>query len=143
MRSQQLISAALLSTTSSIGKNRVAATFKPWPKPVIESDGDYTKEAFIEERIGGPLYGSQKELPHLPIPSIQETISLFLPSALPLAESKEEIESLLKDCKSFPKEASQLQKKLESRKESCLEKNTSWLQLWWNQIGYLQFRVSD
>lgn len=146
MRGSRLISTALFST-SSIGTTttstvKAVVAFKPWPKPVIESNGDYTDEAFLEENIGGPLYSAQNELPHLPIPSIEETIAKFLPSALPLAENKGEAQSLIKDCKSFARDAMELQKRLEVRKQSCSKKNTSWLQTWWNKLGYLQFRVS-
>jgi len=140
MRSHRFLSTTALFSTSSIGSNKAIATFKPWPKPLIESSGDYSEEAFVEEVIGGPLYDCQKDLPHLPVPSIGETTELFLPSALPLAESKEEVESLINDCAIFPKQAMGIQKKLEETKRLCSEKNTSWLQKWWNQLGYLQIR---
>ncbi len=140
MRAHQFLSTTALFSSSSLGTNKAIATFKPWPKPLIESSGDYSEEDFVEEIIGGPLYDCQTELPHLPVPSIGETIELFLPSALPLAENKEEAQSLINDCKSFPKQAIKLQRMLQEKKELCSRKNTSWLQKWWNQLGYLQIR---
>jgi len=124
-------------TTSSASVPKV---FNPWPISIVESEGDYQEDSYLEEIIGGPLYSKQNELPSLPIPSTKETIDTFLSSALPLAESKEEIDALLKDCKSFPEEAKNLQTKLEKRKQNCDNEKTSWLQLWWNQMGYLQVR---
>ena len=108
---------------------------KPWPKPIIESNGDYRNEMFLEQHIGGPLYSLQNDLPRLPVPSIDKTIKLFVPTALPLAESDEEEESLLKACEDFPNEAVELQKRLEERAEEY--KDSSWLQVWWNQ-SYLK-----
>lgn len=143
MRAQRLLSTVLFSTSSSSSPSSVlATTFKPWPKPYIESKGDYSEESFLEDYIGGPLYKNQKDLPHLPIPSVEETISLFLKSALPLVESEEERVALMKDCESFPSDVAALQERLLARKEGCSMMKTSWLQKWWNQLGYLQIRVS-
>ncbi len=157
MRAYQFLSTALFST-SSVGttsttsthnstilptSSKSKSTFQPWPQSVIESKGDYNQESFLEQNIiGGPLYETQSTLPHLPIPTIQETISLFLKSALPLVENEQEKITLMKDCDSFPDDVSELQKRLLERKDECDKLNTSWLQLWWNQLGYLQIRVS-
>lgn len=112
---------------------------KKWPQPVVESHGDYRADAYLEKTvIGGPLYANQASLPSLPVPSIEDTLSRFLPTALPLVESKDEKENLLSACAGFPTEAAKLQRKLETRRES--EQVSSWLQLWWNTAGYLQFR---
>ena len=147
MRAQRLLSTVLFSSTSSSSPTAqggvLATTLKPWPKPYIESKGDYNEESFLEEHIGGPLYNNQKDLPHLPIPNVEETMSLFLKSALPLVESEEERVALMKDCESFPSDVAVLQERLLERKEGCSKMNTSWLQLWWNQLGYLQIRVSS
>ena len=34
----------------------IPTVFKPWHQPMIESDGDYRKEAHLEQHIVGPLY---------------------------------------------------------------------------------------
>jgi hypothetical protein len=113
------------------------SNFKSWPVAMVESNGDYRDETYLEDLVGGPLYSAQKSLPKLPIPTIEETISSFLPTALPLAESEEEVRNLKEACKAFPDEAAQLHERLMSRKDDEM-KNTSWLQLWWNTAGYLQ-----
>jgi hypothetical protein len=106
---------------------------KPWKIPVIESNGDYRDEKFLEEYIGGPLYENQEEMPRLPIPSIQETLERFLPTALPLAKTKEEKVSLQEACKAFPEQANLLQERLIARRDGEFE-TSSWLQTWWNQV---------
>jgi len=118
------------STTTSL---------KPWPQPAIESQGDYRAEAFLEQHIGGPLYAHQATLPHLPIPNVEDTITKFLSTALPLAESDEEKQTLLNASASFPADAAKLQQRLQARRDVDM-KDSSWLQLWWNQMGYLQVR---
>ena len=109
-------------------------TLKTWSKPMIESNGDYRDEMFLEEYIGGPLYENQKCLPKLPIPSISNTLERFLPTALPLAKSKEEEMGLRAACKAFPDQAEILQERLIDRQQNEM-KDTSWLQLWWNQVS--------
>ena len=92
----------------------------------------------MEQYIGGPLYSSQNSLPNLPVPSISQSIDLFLPSALPLARTKQQEEDLIKACEAFPKEAEVLQKRLEAR--ACARKKSSWLQEWWN-FSYLKRKL--
>jgi hypothetical protein len=109
--------------------------FKRWHKPVVESNGDYAEDKFLDDYIGGALYSSQNSLPRLPVPSIKRTLKLYLPTALPLAESKQEEEDLIVACKLFTKEASALQEKLEAKAAAMEE--SSWLQYWWNS-SYLK-----
>jgi len=105
---------------------------------VVVSHGDYEQDAALDDFIGGPLYSQQKNLPKLPVPSIENTLKIFLPSALPLAESEEEAQNLIQACESFPQEALKLQERLEARRDETSD--SSWLQLWWNQEGYLKYR---
>ena len=112
--------------------------FPSWPQPVIETKGDYTEEAHLEGLIGGPLYANNENLPRLPIPTLQETIERFLPTALPLCESDEEKQTLIEACNIFEEEAKQLQARLQRRREEW--PNSSWLQKWWNQDMYLKYR---
>lgn len=128
-------SLSILRTMSATSNNN----FKPWPKPVVESHGDYRAEAYLEDHIGGKLYSKQHSLPRLPIPAIADTISKLLPTALPLAESDEEKKSYIKACEDFEEQAGELQKRLVERKEGDM-KDSSWLQYWWNTLGYLQVR---
>lgn len=108
-------------------------TIKQWPAHVIESDGDYRNESFLEEYIGGPLYENQKYMKHLPIPDIDETIRRLLPTALSLAKTVEEKVQLIDACKTFPEEAQELQKRLIARKDGEFA-SSSWLQKWWNEV---------
>jgi hypothetical protein len=123
-------------TSSSFTTASTTRAIKPWPEPIVRSNGDYREEAYLEQHIGGPLYSEQCNLPLLPVPSLDQTIKQFLPTALPLAESKKEKDALLQACKDFPQQAIFLQQRLEAR--AALIKDSSWLQHWWNKIGYLQ-----
>lgn len=116
-----------LSTSST-------SIIKPWKVDMVQSDGDYRKEAFLEDYIGGALYENQKILPRLPIPTIEDTLKRFLPTALPLARTEEERAALLAACESFPDQANILQERLFDRRDNEM-KDSSWLQQWWNQVG--------
>ena len=106
----------------------------------MESHGDYAADAFLDQHIGGPLYEQQSDLPSLPVPTIEETLKRFLPTALPLAESDAERDRLVEACRVFPQQAEKLQQRLQKRCEESKQQNTSWLQKWWNTWGYLQVR---
>ncbi len=125
------------STSMHTGK----FSMKQWPQPVVVSKGNYEQDAFLDDFIDGPLYSQQKNLPKLPIPSIESTLRMFLPSALPLAETEEEAQNLIQACEDFPNEdiTIKLQERLEARRDEA-SNNNSWLQLWWNQEGYLKYR---
>lgn len=77
----------------------------------------------------------------MPVPEVSDTIARFLPTALPLATSDEERDTLVKACEEFEagRQAGELQKRLVERREGEM-KDSSWLQLWWNTLGYLQVR---
>jgi carnitine O-acetyltransferase len=113
----------------------------PWKTHMVESNGDYRDEKFLETEIGGVLYRNQKDLPKLPVPELADTIERFLPTALPLAKNSTEADALRRACESFAVEAERLQKRLIDRRENEM-KDSSWLQLYWNQLGYLQVRDS-
>ena len=110
----------------------------------MESNGDYTIESkelepLFESKL---LYQKQDALPQLPVPSLRHTLDKFLNTALPLAESKEEEDNLIKAVESFPQEAKALQERLLERKKLMEHLGTSWLSIWWNQVGYLKYRES-
>ena len=114
--------------------SRDKTVFRPWPEEMYRCDGDYRRETFLENHIGGPLYENQNELPILPIPTIEESIRRFLPTALPLAKTKEEEFALRAACERFPEEARALQNRLQERRDNEM-KDSSWLQMWWNQVS--------
>ena len=113
-----------------------------WPTKMVESHGDYRDEAWLEElsHAKDTTYQNQSSLPSLPVPSVEETLERFLPTALPLAESKEEERALKNAVAKFPAQAQQLQERLLER--AANSQNSSWLQHWWNTLGYLQIRDS-
>lgn len=135
---------ASVSLTADRGKTtsaerKRADVFKPWPVAMVESNGDYRAESYLEEHIGGPLYSKQHDLPRLPVPKLGDTIDRLMPTALPLAETEEEKKSFLRACESFPTEAEELQRRLIQRRNGEM-KDSSFLQHWWNTGGYLQVR---
>ena len=124
----------------------------------IECHGDYREESFLEDPKQ-KLYQHQSTLPSLPIPTIEQTMATFLPTALPLVQTPElqaggktsnytqqvdraqELVTNLKEaCNRFPQQAQHLQQRLLQRQNDMQQ--SSWLQQWWNQIGYLQCRDS-
>ena len=117
----------------------MSSKIKPWPQPMVESKGDYRAESFLEDHIGGKLYSQQRSLPRLPIPEVKDTLDRFLPTALPLAKSEEEKATLVKAVQQFEGQSVELQKRLIERREGEM-KDSSWLQHWWNTLGYLQVR---
>jgi carnitine O-acetyltransferase len=76
----------------------------------------------------------------LPISSVEETIERLLPTALPLAKTKEEAMALKAACEEFHEESKLLQERLGTHDIEM--KDSSFLQKWWNQVGYLQVRDS-
>lgn len=128
------------STSSVVGEQRQSSFLKPWPEPVVISNGDYRDELFLEEHIGGPLYETQNDIDRFPVPSLEDTVERLIPTAIPLAESEEEKQAFLKACEDFPSEASALQKELLQRKQDNDADNSSWLQQWWQKYGYLTYR---
>jgi hypothetical protein len=117
---------------------------KPWKTHMVESNGDYRLETYLEEHIGGPLYALQKEIPRLPIPDIEDTMGRFLPTALPLVKSAEEKVALKEACEAFPEQAKILQQRLVARRDGEFA-DSSWLQQWWNQVSipiFTSFEIS-
>ena len=128
--------------------------FPKWPKPIHDANGDYRVEsAFLESTLHdskghrNTLYEHQTKIPHLPIPSISETLSKLPSTALPLLKTKnssdndDERTSFMKAIENFPSQAErlQLQERLLKRRNEEY-KESSWLQHWWNTTGYLQVR---
>jgi carnitine O-acetyltransferase len=117
---------------------------KPWPTKMVESHGDYREEAWLEDLDHNKttIYQNQSSLPKLPVPSVEETLQRFLPTALPLAESKTEQRALEQAVARFPAQAQQLQERLLEKASDLSNQKSSWLQHWWNTLGYLQVRDS-
>ncbi|CAB9525485.1 Carnitine O-palmitoyltransferase 2, mitochondrial [Seminavis robusta] len=120
--------------SSSLGDR----TLTPWDVAKWDCHGDYRQEASWEDP-SKPLYQHQNSLPRLPIPKVEETLERFLPTALPLAETPQEAESLQKCVQNFAQESTHLQERLLQHNQEY-SPNSSWLQHWWNTLGYLQVR---
>ena len=116
-----------------------SSTPKPWENRAFLTNGDYTQESWVEDPAT-PLYEHQTKLPRLPVPSLADTASKFLSTALPLAQSATEAENLKAALQKFPSQAAVLQDRLLKRAEEW--NHSSWLQKWWNQMGYLDVRDS-
>ena len=114
-------------------------TLQPWKVPKWDCHGDYRQEAFLEDS-SKPMYAAQTSMPRLPVPDVKDTLERFLPTALPLAETPEEAESLKACVASFEQESQHLQERLLQRRDEYSNTNSSWLQHWWNTWGYLQVR---
>jgi carnitine O-acetyltransferase len=112
---------------------------KPWGLSMVESNGDYRKETWIEDLIGGPLYEHQKNLPALPVCNVITTMDRLIPTVIPLAKNEEEIQSFMQAADKFPEQVAMMQKQLQNRANN-FSRTSSWLQLWWNTWCYLQVR---
>jgi len=133
---------------SSIRKmsSSIKSPFPKWPNPVHDAEGDYrTEAAFLETKLHtakNNLYMHQKSIPRLPLPSISDTLSKLAPTVLPLVKHNEnEKTSFLQAIEDFPSQVAQLhlQERLEKRRNKDYS-NSSWLQHWWNTLGYLDVR---
>jgi hypothetical protein len=142
MKLKQQGQGRFLSTAGS-GSSSVSPllNLKTWPEEVVESHGDYRAEAWLEDHIGGPLYEHQHKLPKLPIPSVADTMSKLAPTMMPLVESPGQTKELQELCSKFPEQAQLLQQRLVER-ASGEYANSSYLQHWWNTLGYLAVRDS-
>ncbi|WFD35970.1 carnitine O-acetyltransferase [Malassezia cuniculi] len=90
-----------------------------------------------------PLYSAQASLPQLPVPDLEQTLSNYLRTTLPLQESKQTLavtENAVKDAVGGKdkKLMNQLQERLIHR--ATAEGRESWLYDWWKTIGYTSYR---
>ncbi|KAJ2361399.1 Carnitine O-acetyltransferase mitochondrial [Coemansia sp. RSA 2610] len=87
----------------------------------------------------GALYGQQSQLPRLPVPDLQTTLSKYVVSLEPLlsaddyARSKRIVEEFGQSA-----QAHELQRRLEARAADpdC----ANWLEEWWNDLSYMGYR---
>ncbi|MCJ1295759.1 Carnitine O-acetyltransferase mitochondrial [Xylographa carneopallida] len=97
-------------------------------------------EGYREDASKGPMLRFEDSLPHLPVPTLEETTRRYLKSVHPLLNSSE-FENTEKAVKDFIKPGSlaeQLQKRLQARQADPKHKN--WLYEWWNEAAYLAYR---
>lgn len=85
------------------------------------------------------LFASQSSLPRLPVPSLDETLSLFITSARALSGSESQLLSTMSAVDQFRRtQGPELQSRLLSRAAAC--SSSSWLIQWWNDYAYLAYR---
>jgi carnitine O-acetyltransferase len=112
---------------------------RPWGTTMVESNGEYREEMWIEDHVGGPLYQYQKTLPSLPVPEIPATMERLVPTVIPLVKNSAEQEAFSNAIRRFPQQAAALQVRLLQR-AADIGTTSSWLQQWWNTWCYLQVR---
>lgn len=101
--------------------------------------GDY-KVLTNWEDPSTPLFEQQHTLPLLPVPELSASLSMYLESVAALA-TPEQLEKARIDAYEFLSEqgvGKTLQERLLQRQQD--NKNSSWLQEWWNKFSYLEYR---
>ncbi|GAA6022135.1 hypothetical protein JCM10207_000773 [Rhodosporidiobolus poonsookiae] len=100
-----------------------------------------------EDSSVGPMYRFEKTLPHLPVPTLEETAQRYLTSIKPFHTAQEpgttpaplpsweKSEKAVKDFVESP-----LVKELQQRLLKRAEEKESWLSEWWNETAYLGWR---
>ncbi|GMH66774.1 hypothetical protein TrST_g7483 [Triparma strigata] len=117
-----------------------SSPLRPWPIPSLTSSGDYTFDSsLLEQSIGGALYSKQSTLPNLPVPTLSDTLRLLKNSVKAQCKNEQEWKNVNAKIDAFEQEGGKtLQRRLEKR--ALDNPDSSWLQLWWNTLGYLQVR---
>ncbi|KAK1938070.1 Carnitine O-acetyltransferase [Phytophthora citrophthora] len=101
--------------------------------------GDYRAEADLED-ASLPLYRFQRDLPRLPVPSLADTVALYLETLKPLT-SPGEFTRAKELAAAFLRPGGmgeELQRRLQARAKD--RNDSSFLSEWWNTLGYLQVR---
>lgn len=95
---------------------------------------------YAEDASKGPMLRFQESLPHLPVPTLEETAAKYLRSVIPLTTPDEfaRTEAAVKDFIKPGGVGQQLQKKLLAKAADPNTKN--WLYDWWNDAAYLTYR---
>lgn len=103
----------------------------------------YSSSSTTSGGVGsGPMYEGQSSMPHLPVPSLEQTLNKYLRSTVPhqtpasLAATEAAVKSALSGEDS--KIVQTLQQRLEDR--ATKEGRESWLSEWWNDAAYMAYR---
>lgn len=98
------------------------------------------KRGYQEDRSKGAMLRFEESLPHLPVPTLEETTKRYIKSLHPILSS-EELEVSKKAVQEFLKPGGQgetLQSRLVARSEDPKHKN--WIYEWWNKAAYLAYQ---
>jgi carnitine O-acetyltransferase len=92
-------------------------------------------------------YEQQSNLPHLPVPSLADTLGKLKNSLQAMAISEEEYSETVKRIDEFGKQGGvgeTLQKRLENRREAEEREGGRghWLEEWWDEVAYMGYRDS-
>lgn len=99
-----------------------------------------TAGAIKEDLSKGPMFRFQESLPHLPVPSLEETASKYL-RTVKAVSTEQEYAKTEEAVKEFIKPGAighKLQERLLARANDPKIKN--WLSEWWNDVAYLSYR---
>lgn len=97
-------------------------------------------EGYSIDSTVGPTYAYQRSLPHLPVPSLNSTLSKYLETVQPHL-TKEQYEKTNRVVEEFANGSigKKLQERLELRAKD--EKAyPNWLSDWWNEAAYMGYR---
>jgi carnitine O-acetyltransferase len=92
-------------------------------------------------------YSQQENLPHLPVPPLEQTISKLKQSVKAMARDEKEYEETVKRIDEFGKSGGigeVLHRRLEERreKEEQAGGRGHWLDEWWDDVAYMGYRDS-
>eukprot|EP00501_MAST-03F_sp_TOSAG23-6_P000534 GSMAST32.ASY1.ANO1.554.1 assembled CDS len=112
------------------------------PGVLTEATGDYREQSHLE--ISSTLlYSKQSFLPALPVPPLRKSVERYLLSLKPLL-TIQEFNASKKAVNSFIQPGGMgevLQARLIKRATEHNADGSNWLQLWWNQFSYLDYRA--
>lgn len=91
---------------------------------------------FHQTQLKGDLFRYQKELPRLPVPTLEETSSKYLKTIQPLLSEKQ-FELSKQKVEAFTKSEGP---KLQERLESFAKDKDNWLAEYWDDYAYLSYR---
>ncbi|SSD61503.1 related to Carnitine O-acetyltransferase, mitochondrial [Saccharomycodes ludwigii] len=103
---------------------------------------EYYQNKFATKDEHKITFKHQSDLPDLPIPSLEKTLTKYLETIKPFVSSNEEWFQQIDLVKDFEKnEGPILQKKLLKYKNNCVSSinNNNWLNEFWDNQGYLQY----
>ncbi|KAJ5281790.1 Carnitine O-acetyltransferase [Penicillium angulare] len=108
--------------------------------PAMARKASSVPEGYKEDISKGKMLRFEDSLPHLPVPSLEETGRRYLKSVHPLvsAAEYERTKNAVEDFIRPGGEGEPLQKRLVERAANPKVKN--WIAEWWNQAAYLGYR---
>ncbi|CAG0882143.1 unnamed protein product [Cyprideis torosa] len=103
-----------------------------------DSSLDPERLFILPEGSSESTFQDDDSLPSLPVPTLEESLSLYVQSLRPLL-SEDELATSQKIVKDFASSdvAQMLQRKLEEKGRKC----RNWMERWWDEEVYLKFRL--